>query len=140
MLKKLGRLTLLFMAITGQLEIVLLIAIFAEKSDITFTYGVRLTLSRATAWHLRHGNTITFDGHTFHLPHSWYPNPDSRPGELDLQHATFGSLDFDTIHLATGEKLDEPHRRKSLRSPQIISTNAQRSQTNGGRRHFGDEI
>ena len=107
LLSKLGRLALLFMAISGQIEMILWIATFSERSKFIYTYEVSPALN-ATAWHLRHGNTVAFDGHIFHLPSSWYPDPDSHPGELDFRHTALGSIDLDTVHLTTTAlKLDD---------------------------------
>jgi hypothetical protein len=66
-----------------------------------------LPLVHAAAWHVRHGSTVAYDGHLFYLPLYWYPDPDSRPGQLGLQHAQFGAIDINHITLGTEpQKLD----------------------------------
>lgn len=102
---KLGRLALLFMAIMGQIDMILMAATVAERSSFTFTYEAKPAL-RAVAWHIRHGDTVTYDGHAFHLPAYWYPEPNRQVGGIDLHFAPFGSLSLDSVHLATGQKRD----------------------------------
>jgi hypothetical protein len=87
----LRRLILLFLAIGGGLAIILVLLIGFDP----------IPRIHAALWHLRHGNAVSYDGHTFHLPPSWYPDPHSNPGQLALQHAEFASLDLDRITLAT---------------------------------------
>lgn len=104
-LTRLGRLVILFMAIMGQLTMIAWLATFAERSSFIFTYEVKPSL-RAAAWHIRHGDAVTYDGHRFHLPASWYPEPDSHTGDLDLRYVPFGTLSLDGIHLKSGQKLN----------------------------------
>lgn len=89
---KRGRLILLVLEIWGGLTALAIIALLLFEST---------ALINAALWHMRHGNTVSFDGHVFHLPRSWYPDPDSHPGQFGLQHAQFGSVDISHITLAT---------------------------------------
>jgi hypothetical protein len=89
---KFGRLALLFIAVCGGLTAMLVLVILGFESTGPI---------HAALWHMRHGSTVSFDGHRFHLPLLWYPDPGNHPGQLDLQHAQFGSVAFDHITLAT---------------------------------------
>jgi len=91
----------------GQIDMILIFAVLpidpATKFELTILPSIR-----ATNCHMRNGSTVTYDGHTFHLPPHWYPDPNSRPNELDLIHTTFGAIDFNTVHLSTTpRKLDD---------------------------------
>jgi hypothetical protein len=88
---KLGRLTLLSIAICGGLAAILALAILADES---------IDPARSAIWHMRHGSTVSFDGHLFHLPLSWYPEPVTTPGQLNLRHAQFGGMTIDSVDLA----------------------------------------
>lgn len=94
LLTKLGRIALLFMAISGQIWIALVIF----EASMTFDSNV-LPSIRATIWHVRNGSTVIFDGHRFHLPAFWYPSPNEQIGGLDLQYAPLGSPALEGIHL-----------------------------------------
>jgi hypothetical protein len=88
---KRGRLILLLLEIWGGLTALAIIALLLFES---------MALINATLWHMRHGNTVSFDGHLFHLPLSWYPGPVTTPGELNLHHAQFGGVSISNIALA----------------------------------------
>lgn len=88
---KRGRLILLILEVWGGLTALAIIALLLFES---------MALINATLWHMRHGNTITFDGHLFHLPRSWYPEPATAPGELFLRRAQFGGVSVSSIALA----------------------------------------
>ena len=96
---KFKRLTLLFVAICGGIIVILLLVITAEASGPI----------HAAIWHMRHGNTVSFDGHRFHLPLLWYPDPDSHPGQFGIQRAQFGSMAFSHITLATEPRQLDDH-------------------------------
>lgn len=89
----------------GQLTMIVCIATFAEQSSFIFTYEIKPAF-RAAAWHMRHGDTVNYDGHRFHLPARWYPETNSRTGSLDLLYAPLGSLSLDGIHLKPGQRLN----------------------------------
>lgn len=88
---KLGGLTLLLIEIWGSLAALAIIVLLVVES---------LGPINAFLWHMRHGNTITFDGHTFHLPRSWYPEPAASPDELFLHRAQFGGASASSVALA----------------------------------------
>lgn len=88
---KLGRLALLLIEIWGSLTALAIIALLVFES---------LAPINAFLWHMRHGNTVSFDGHVFHLPRSWYPEPAAVPGELFLRRAQFGGASVSSIALA----------------------------------------
>lgn len=88
---KLGRIALRYFAIAGVLIAAAVLALLAYESVDPLA---------AAIWHARHGNTVSFDGHRFHLPLSWYPDPDSHPGQLTLRHASFGGITIDSVTLA----------------------------------------
>jgi hypothetical protein len=88
---KRGRLILLILEIWGGLTALAIIGLLLFESTALFS---------ATLWHMRHGNTVSFDGHLFHLPLAWYPDPVTTPGELSLHHAQFGGVSISNIALA----------------------------------------
>lgn len=94
MLKKpstsLGRILFLLAIAYGGFTAIALIALLGMKAEEPL---------HAIAWHARHGNTVTYDGHLFHLPALWYPQPGSRPAELTLVRARFSSLGLNHIDL-----------------------------------------
>jgi len=83
-LTKLGRLVALYFIITGVIASVVVLALAIDLSLPTF---------RAIGWHIRHGNKISFEGHTFHLPLLWNCDPNHYK-EIDISedHSTFGGL------------------------------------------------
>lgn len=89
--KKHSRLILLLLEIWGVLTALAIIALLVFES---------LAPLHAAIWHVRHGSTVSFDGHLFHLPLSWYPDPVTTPGELSLHHAQFGGVSVSNIALA----------------------------------------
>jgi hypothetical protein len=87
-----GRLAVRFIAVCGGLTAILVLVILGFESTGPF---------HAAVWHMRHGSTVSFDGHRFHLPFLWYPDANNHPGQFGLQRAQFGSIAFDHITLAT---------------------------------------
>jgi len=88
---RLGRFTLLFIAICGGLTATLALALLAYES---------VDPIESALWHMRHGSTVSFDGHLFHLPLSWYPELATTPGQLNLRHARFGGITVDSVTFA----------------------------------------
>ena len=88
---KRGRLILLVLEIWGGLTALAIIVLVVFESLVPI---------HAALWHMRHGSTVSFDGHLFHLPLSWYPDPVTTPGELSLRHAQFGGISVSSITLA----------------------------------------
>lgn len=135
---RLGRLAILFMAIMGQINVVFLGALLITESTTDFQLRI-LPAMRATAWHMRNGNTVTYDGHRFHLPASWYPEPDNRRGALDLRYVSLGTLSLDRIHLETGQNSMNKPCNSCLQRTRMVSTSAPGSPTNGDPSFFKGE-
>lgn len=88
---KLGRIAIRYFAVGGALIAAAILAILAYESVDPLASAI---------WHARHGSTVSFDGHLFHLPLSWYPDPDGHPGQLTFRHAEFGGITIDSVTLA----------------------------------------
>jgi hypothetical protein len=57
----------------------------------------------AIGWHLRHGNKVVFDGHTFHVPLMWHCTSEPYRNALEIDHKT-GAGNIELI--STGQVLD----------------------------------
>jgi hypothetical protein len=72
----------------------------AYMATYVFFYSCPSAL-RAIAWHHRHGDTVAYDGHLFHVPAFWYPDLEKRPDRLMLHEAHFGSLNLENVIFRT---------------------------------------